>query len=426
MKAQNIYKLLNRLLPVVLVLTVVLFSENVLAEEKAEAYVEYKGVVLDKSTGNALAFANISVLGTNISTVSNTNGEFVLKIPVSKKTHKILFRYVGYRNRVIIPDENPLAYYKIELDPVSVELPEVSVISKDADMIMTAVFERITKNYPGSEMSMTAFYRETIRKNRNYVSVAEAVVDVYKQPYPSYKTDVVKLYKSRKKTDYERLDTLVFKLMGGPFNSLYLDVIKYPEMIFTEKMFENYNFSFERSTRMDDRLIYVINFQQMPYLDLPLFYGKLYIDAQTMAIKSAVFDMNLKNKSEASKIFIVKKPFNANVIPDKASYRMDFFEQNGKWYYGYSRIELDLRIKWKRKLFDTKYLSVIEMAVTDWEDAAGTKAPERSGRLRPGVIIADEASGFSDPEFWGEFNVIEPEKPIETAIKKISKQLEKK
>ena len=66
------------------------------------------------------------------------------------------------------------------------------------------------------------------------------------------------------------------------------------------------------------------------------------------------------------------------------------------------------------------------MAVTDWEDAAGTKAPERSGRLRPGVIITDEASGFSDPEFWGEFNVIEPEKPIETAIKKISKQLEKK
>ena len=325
MKAQNIYKLLNRLLPVVLVLTVVLFSENVLAEEKAEAYVEYKGVVLDKSTGNALAFANISVLGTNISTVSNTNGEFVLKIPVSKKTHKILFRYVGYRNMVIIPDENPLAYYKIELDPVSVELPEVSVISKDADMIMTAVFERITKNYPGSEMSMTAFYRETIRKNRNYVSVAEAVVDVYKQPYPSYKTDVVKLYKSRKKTDYERLDTLVFKLMGGPFNSLYLDVVKYPEMIFTDKMFENYNFSFDRSTRLDDRLIYVINFQQVASVDLPLFYGKLYIDAQTMAIKSAVFDMNLKNKSEASKIFIVKKPFNANVIPDKASYRMDFF-----------------------------------------------------------------------------------------------------
>ena len=39
--------------------------------------------------------------------------------------------------------------------------------------------------------------------------------------------------------------------------------------------------------------------------------------------------------------------------------------------------------------------------------------------------MSDEASGFSDPEFWGEYNVIEPEKPIESAIKKIQKQLEK-
>jgi hypothetical protein len=35
-------------------------------------------------------------------------------------------------------------------------------------------------------------------------------------------------------------------------------------------------------------------------------------------------------------------------------------------------------------------------------------------------------SGFADPNFWGEFNLIEPEKPIETAIRKIQKQLEKK
>ena len=44
-------------------------------------------------------------------------------------------------------------------------------------------------------------------------------------------------------------------------------------------------------------------------------------------------------------------------------------------------------------------------------------------RLKSSVIMSDEASGFSDPEFWGEYNLIEPEKPIETAIKKIQKQL---
>ena len=36
-----------------------------------------------------------------------------------------------------------------------------------------------------------------------------------------------------------------------------------------------------------------------------------------------------------------------------------------------------------------------------------------------------KASGFSDPNFWGAYNIIEPEKSIESAIKKISKQLNK-
>jgi hypothetical protein len=64
------------------------------------------------------------------------------------------------------------------------------------------------------------------------------------------------------------------------------------------------------------------------------------------------------------------------------------------------------------------------MAVTDWGEHVEKKSIERKDRLRPSVIIQDEASGFSDPGFWGEFNVIEPEKPIESAIRKIQKQLD--
>src|SRR5665647_1131143 len=123
---------------------------------------------------------------------------------------------------------------------------------------------------------MTTFYRETIKKNKAYVSLSEAVVEVCKQPYSSVKTDVVKLYKARKKADYNKLDTVTFKLMGGPFNSLYLDIMKNPEMIFTDEMKTNYEFTFDRSTRMDNRLIYVLDFKQLPNITEPLYYGKLY------------------------------------------------------------------------------------------------------------------------------------------------------
>ena len=141
---------------------------------------------------------------------------------------------------------------------------------------------------------MTAFYRETIKKNRSYVSLAEAVVEVNKQPYTSNKYDAVKLYKARQKADYTKLDTLSFKLQGGPFSSLYLDIMKYPDFIFTDDMLANYEFTFDRSTYTDNKLIYVVDFKQRPNKTEPLYYGKLYIDAQNLALKSASFSLDIQ------------------------------------------------------------------------------------------------------------------------------------
>ena len=43
--------------------------------------------------------------------------------------------------------------------------------------------------------------------------------------------------------------------------------------------------------------------------------------------------------------------------------------------------------------------------------------------MKSSIILNDEALGFADPDFWGEYNIIEPEKSIESAIKKIRRQL---
>ena len=64
------------------------------------------------------------------------------------------------------------------------------------------------------------------------------------------------------------------------------------------------------------------------------------------------------------------------------------------------------------------------MAVTDWEKNLGEEISTKE-RIKPSIILSNEASGFSDPEFWGQYNIIEPEKSIESAIKKISKQLKR-
>jgi len=391
-----------------------------------DSYLEYKGKIVDKKSGTSLAYASLIVSGMNISSISNSEGEFSLKIPKEVQDPKIIVSYIGFKNKTVSLKDLKTDKTRIELEPSSVNLPELNVVSKDAELLMRAVLEKKGVNYFNTQTLMTAFYRETIKKNRSYVSLSEAVVEINKQPYTSYKADGVKLYKARKKADYTKLDTLTFKLQGGPFNSLYLDIMKNPDYLFTDDMFNNYDFSFDRSTYADNKLIYVLDFKQRPTKTDPLYFGKLYIDAQSLALKSAVFSLNISDKDASARMFIMKKPFNARVYPTETKYRMDFLEKDGKWYYSYSRIELGLKIIWKKKLFNTNYFSTVEMAVTDWGKGSEENSIDFKEKLRPTVIISDEATGFTDHQFWGEYNVIEPEKSIETAIKKIQKQLEKK
>lgn len=384
---------------------------------------EVKGKVTDASNGAPLVYCNVLVDGTHIATVTNNEGEFSLKL--SDENARLVFRFLGYMERQITLRELTQLKGAVKLTQVAFQLPQIDVLTQDGSDLVRAMLERIDQNYPGQEMLMTAFYRESIRKSRSYVSLAEAVVDIQKQPYTSYKFDAARIYKARKQSDYTKLDTLVFKLMGGPYNSLYLDVMKNPQILFTEKVFENYRFQFNKVEYLDQRMVYVVDFQHIQFAEEPLYTGKLYIDAQNMALKTAIFSLDLTRREDVVRMFIRKKPTNAVITPIQADYRIDYIEKDGKWYYGYSRIELGMKINWKKKLFHTFYYSTLEMAVTDREQSSDNKAIRFRDRLRSDVILSDAADGFNDPDFWGPYNVIEPDRPIEAAIRKIRKEVEK-
>ena len=315
---------------------------------------------------------------------------------------------------------------QILLDLSVTELSEVSIVApKDAlTLVKAALDKKGNENYYNEESTMIAFYRETIKKRRKDASLSEAVVEIYKQPYKSNKIDAIKLIKARKSTNYNRLDTLALKLQGGPFTTLYADFLKYPEFIFTDTNLSEYDFSFDKSTEINNKMIYVVRFKQKPNITYPLYYGKLYIDAETFALTSAIYNLNVEDKELASQMFVRRKPKKATVYPTQAAYRVDYRTKNGKWYYGYSNIQLVFKVDWQGRLFNSVYSLNSEMAITDLSKDFKDK-PRPSESLRPTIILSDEASGFSDPDFWGEYNIIEPEKSIESAIEKINKQLKK-
>jgi hypothetical protein len=397
---------------------------TIIQQQEPTEFRQYSGSVQDEQTGDPLVFAVLKVTGTHISSITNTEGEFLLKIPKNQKATQVVLSFLGYQDKTIQLSDLKEKGNKLTLMPSFIELGEVNIeIPKDAEALVREVIAKRKDNYFDDSMLMTAFYRETIKKRRRNVSLSEAVVNIYKQPYPSARNDQVSLYKSRKSTDYSKLDTLALKLQGGPFSALYLDVMKYPEYIFTEDLLNDYTFSFERSTRVNDQPVYVIKFGQREDVTQPRYYGRLYINAKTLALMSAVYKLNLENKRAVSRWFVKKKPGNVKVMPTEAAYRVDYREKNGKWYYGYSNLQLGFKVNWKNRLFNSNYSLSSEMAVTDWMVNTEKKFLSGKERLRPSVVLADEASGFSDPEFWGEYNVIEPDKSIESAIKKIRRKI---
>jgi hypothetical protein len=388
-------------------------------------YNSYRGIVLDEATKKPLVYATITVNETNLSTVTNSKGEFLLKIPKKNKYKMITVSFLGYTSKVVNLSDFKNDEVTISLDTYVEALSEVKITKKDAPALVKEVFKRKGVNYLPDNTIMTGFYRETILKRNTYVSLAEAILIINKQSYTVEKSDAIKLYKSRKNTNYEKLDTLALKHSGGPYDMIRLDIIKNPDLLLTDEMFANYNFTFDKSTQIDDRVIYVVNFKPKKESEDALFFGKLYIDAQSLALTSVQFQLNVLDQQKATDFFILKKPQNAKVKPIQADYFVNYSEKDGKWFHSYSRIELGFKVDWNKKIFNSNYYSTMELAITDWEPNTSAASIKYKDRLKPSVIMANEASGFSDPEFWGELNVIEPDKPIENAIKKIQKQLEK-
>ena len=399
------------------------FQDN---PQEVTSFNQFKGEVVDGENNKPLVFATLTLEGSNISTITNTEGKFLLKIPTSIKQGNIIVSFLGYKTSVVPLEQLKDNKNKIALMVSITKLEEVNVvIPKSARTLVKETLRRKGENYFGDPTLMTAFYRETIKKRKKNVSLSEAVVNIYKTPYSSEKKDAVQLYKARKSTDYNKLDTLALKLQGGPFNALYVDIMKYPEYIFNDVTMEDYDFSFERSTRINDKLIYVVGFKQRPNIYDPLYKGQLFIDAENKILTSAIYSLNITDKELASKMFVRKKPRNARVYPTDIAYRVDYREKNGKWYYGYSNVLLEFKINWDKKLFNSVYSMSCEMAVTDWEKNISGEVPKVKDRLKSSIILSEAAIGFSDPDFWGEYNIIEPEKSIESAIKKIQRQLKK-
>lgn len=394
---------------------------SVYSKADSSSFKQFKGTILDSKTRNELIFASITVSGTSISTISNSEGKFSIKIPNEKQHLSLIVSFLGYKNKVVpIGDLKP-EKNMLYLEPSDTILEEVVVKMTDAKQIFLGVLKNRSQNYGDSPIQMTGFYRETIRKRRTYVSLSESILSIQKQAFSSDLQDEINLFKGRKNADYTKLDTVNFKLQGGPYSALYIDLIKYPRFIFSEDAFDIYDFNIEDITKIDDNQVLVLAFKQKPSIESPLYYGKMFIDVKSLAIVSATFQLNVEDKIKSALLFTRKKPAGVDLYPTEVRYQINFRQQNGKWIFAYSRGDLNFKLNWEKRIFNTVYSTTFEMAGTDWKNQ-DIQENQSTQKLTSNVIMSDKVRSLADPDFWGEYNIIEPEKSIEAAIRKIQRK----
>jgi hypothetical protein len=393
---------------------------NPINNNDSSSFKYFKGTILDSKTKNELTFASITISGSNISTISNSEGDFLIKIPIYKQDASLIISYLGYKDKVIsikdLKQEKNLLY----LEPINVQLKDVVVNGIDANKLFSNVLNNRSKNYGDSTIQIIGFYRESIKKRRTYVSVLESIVNIEKMSFSSGVQDQVNILKGRKNVDYTKLDTINFKLEGGLYTALFIDLIKDPSNIFSENVFDLYNFRFEDITQINDKQVLIISFKQKPSLEDPdpLYSGKLFIDAKSLAIISATFQLNVENRIKAGLIFTRKKPKGLDIYPTEVNYQVDYRQQNNKWIFSYSRGDITFKLNWDKWIFNTSYNTTFELVNSNWENL-DSQAQLNTQKLSPYVIMSDRIPNSADINFWGEYNIIEPEKSIESAIKKI-------
>ena len=233
---------------VILLISLLIVGVAPVSAQQLKDFYTVRGVVKDKQTNRTLEYATISVSGTNVGTIANTNGEFSIKIKRDLNAKSIEVSHIGYSTSKMEVNGSDIDNVVIALTPKPNLLDEVTVLAMDAQKLVERAIANIEKNYSSNSNMLTGFYRETIKKRRSYINVSEAVVEIYKTPYAEgLDKDLVQIYKGRKLISPKPDDTLMVKLLGGPNLSIYLDVVKNPDLMLNPETLSHYKFSMSES-----------------------------------------------------------------------------------------------------------------------------------------------------------------------------------
>ncbi|MHC1780881.1 MAG: hypothetical protein AB9922_11660 [Bacteroidales bacterium] len=285
-----------------------------------------------------------------------------------------------------------------------------ALLNKDAvadnpSLLVKLSFKRVSQNYPTTENSVNAFYKESVLKNGTALNSCEAILDISKSPYCSTKSDKITISDVRGDVKSNDLENYIIKLQGGPLSCLECDVVKHPFLgTFLHEIDENFDFIYKKREKLNGRETYIIDFKQKPGVNSSLFSGEIYIDSLSYAIVKVNYCMEVKNREWAYARFFKSIPKNSKISMVSANYKVAYKEHNNRWYLDYSSSDISFNILNKTESTYDIYNINSRIAVTGIFSA--NLIIDKRDFLKRSDVLIDKSQEVKYVDKWEQYNDI--------------------
>src|SRR5687768_3914053 len=125
---------------------ILLFLASITSLAQTPGYFTIEGIIIDKETKAPLENASIGITNQSLGTISNANGQFILKVPVRFRRDSLFVAYLGYTSVTrIIADvvEIQNLVFRLVAEPVLLQEVTIQETGLSAESIIEKAVERI-------------------------------------------------------------------------------------------------------------------------------------------------------------------------------------------------------------------------------------------------------------------------------------------
>lgn len=394
-------------------------DESLPVELKADSipvkYFFLTGKIVDYRKEEPLKYASVSLYNKPIGTITNVDGNFLLKIHPDLIRDTIIISCMGYA-QIKMPAFAILDEDVIVMNPVSIRIKEIKVVATTPEKLLKNIRNNLAANYSQDAKLMTGFYRETIKQDKDYINVSEAVIEILKAPYlNTLRNDLVRIIKGRRSPDVKPFQWLNFKLQGGPFTITKLDIVKTMESFIDEQFQNSYSYSINKMIYYNENPVYILEFKPIPQFDDLGFEGEIFVHRETFAIVHVNFHFTKRGLKNAETVMIKKKPKGVKAKPVYASYEVNYMQYQNKWHLANVKASVKFKVRSRNDRLNSEYHSVSDMLITDIHDTE-LKKFDRDESFTQRDIFVEMINNY-DPDFWENYNIIKPEEELQKAFK---------